>query len=258
MTKIKKSFLKKIKKEYHKNGFFIIKNFFKKTKIQKINYDIKQLVHNNNNKIDIYYDSKNKLRRIERLYDKTATLKEANIKIINFIETSLGKKLMIFKDKFNAKPPGGEGFNAHFDGVFYYKSHLNKNKKGWYEYNKYFLNVLVALDKCDSLNGTIEIGRAFKGNFLNLYKYTKKNNTPDIQEKYEKKIKFKKIYLKPGDCVFFENTCPHKSKKNRSKQNRRILYYTYTLKNNKNLYKKYFIDKKKSKNKTSKSLSGEI
>ena len=43
--------------------------------------------------------------------------------------------------------------------------------------------------------------------------------------------------LNIGDIVIFSNTCPHRSKKNNSEKNRRVLYYTYT-----------FIDKEKSKN----------
>ena len=48
---------------------------------------------------------------------------------------------------------------------------------------------------------------------------------------------------------FFSNTCPHKSKKNLSNKNRRILYYTYTKFKNRPLYKMYYQDKKNSKNK---------
>ena len=32
------------------------------------------------------------------------------------------KKFTIFKDKYNAKPPKGEGFYAHYDGIFYFKN----------------------------------------------------------------------------------------------------------------------------------------
>ena len=37
---------------------------------------------------------------------------------------------LIFKDKFNAKPPGGKGFFPHFDGVFEFRDSNNKTKKG--------------------------------------------------------------------------------------------------------------------------------
>ena len=38
---------------------------------------------------------------------------------------------------------------------------------------------------------------------------------------------FEKILLQKGDMVFFSNLCPHKSKTNNSKFDRRTLYYTY-------------------------------
>ena len=38
-------------------------------------------------------------------------------------------KFVIFKDKYNAKPPGGDGFYPHFDGIFKFTN--SKNKKKW-------------------------------------------------------------------------------------------------------------------------------
>ncbi|MDC3028666.1 phytanoyl-CoA dioxygenase family protein, partial [Candidatus Pelagibacter sp.] len=130
--------------------------------------------------------------------------------------------------------------------------------KGWYEYGKGFVNVLVALDKCTKKNGTIEIAKKHEGGFYNLIKNTKKNFTPDIKPSLEKKIKFQAIELDIGDIVIFSNTCPHRSKKNKTRQHRKTLYYTYLPKEYGFKYNKYFNDKINSKNSTSKSLSGEI
>ena len=57
-----------------------------------------------------------------------------------------------------------------------------------------------------------------------------------------------------GDMVVFSNTCPHRSKKNKSNSDRRTLYYTYTQSKNGSKYNQYFFDKEKSKN-TSKAFS---
>ena len=64
--------------------------------------------------------------------------------------------------------------------------------------------------------------------------------------------------LKIGDIVVFSNTCPHRSDKNHSNTNRRTLYYTYSSGPRGSQYNKYFIDKKNSANKTSKSLEGRV
>jgi hypothetical protein len=116
----------------------------------------------------------------------------------------------------------------------------------------------VALDPCNEKNGTIEIADRYNGNFNELYEITQKNGTPNIINNIEKKLNFEKIILNAGDIVIFSNTCPHRSKKNNSEINRKTLYYTYTPLKDGSKYLDYFRDKSKSKNNTSKSLSGEI
>jgi ectoine hydroxylase-related dioxygenase (phytanoyl-CoA dioxygenase family) len=150
---------------------------------------------------------------------------------------------------------GGEGFFAHYDGIFMFKDENGADRKGWYEYTDNFVNVLVALDPCNKENGTIEIAKVHNGSFENLLLNTKQNGTPEILDKIKTKINFYTIELNTGDIVIFNNLCPHKSEKNNSKQNRGTLYYTYTQEKHGSFYEKHFIDKKNSKNNKSKSLS---
>jgi len=245
--------LKKLKSEFKKKGFVKIKNAINEKIINKILEEI-----NSAEKTDIYYDKKNQIRRIERIYNKGLFLKKVNFVFISILRKILNKDFLIFKDKFNAKPPGGEGFYAHYDGVFKFLDKNRITKNGWYNYGSYFINVLLALDKTDKKNGGLEIAKADKGNFKNLYKNTTKDGTPNILPNVEKRKKFTLIELEKGDLVIFSNTCAHRSKKNSSKLHRRSLYYTYSLKKNGSKYKSYFFDKKMSKNENSKSLSGEI
>ena len=139
-----------------------------------------------------------------------------------------------------------------------FKDEKNLNKKGWYEYSDHFINVLIALDICNKNNGSIEISKIHNDNFNNLLLNTKNNGTPDLLEEIESKLIFETIELNPGDIVIFSNQCPHRSKKNYSNSSRGTLYYTYTHAKLGSFYEKYFEDKKNSKNKTSKSLSGQI
>lgn len=238
-------------KEFNTNGFFIKKKFFKKNIIKRIIFEIFA-----NKKSTKYFDNSNKLRRIERLYNGGPGLRKINSILLYFLKKIFYCEYQIFKDKFNAKPPGGEGFSAHYDGIFNFKDKNNIIKNGWYEYSNNFINILIALDPCNKMNGTIEIAKIHNDSFNNLLKNTYQNGTPLIRSEIEKKIKFKKIFLEPGDIVVFSNLCPHRSKKNISKKERKTLYYTYTSNSKNNIYKKYFIDKKYSKNKTDKSLSG--
>ena len=246
--------MENLRKEYENFGFFKIENVIDKILIKKIVSEIISVKKN----VDIYYDKKGSLRRIEKLYDKGEGLKSVNKKILNLLKKIFNVEFTIFKDKFNAKPPGGEGFFAHYDGIFKFKNENNEDRKGWYEYGNFFVNALIALDPCNTENGTIEISNAQKESFDKLLSNTKKNGTPDLLPEIEKKLKFKVINLSYGDVVIFSNTCPHRSKKNKSNFDRKTLYYTYTPLKYGSMYEKYFIDKSKSKNSNSRSLSGEL
>jgi ectoine hydroxylase-related dioxygenase (phytanoyl-CoA dioxygenase family) len=242
--------IKNLKKAYIEKGFFIIKNFFSKSNVCALKDEIKVAIN-----IDKYFDENGIIRRIERLYDKGGKLTEINNKIIDQLNNIFGEPYVIFKDKFNAKPPGGDGFFAHYDGIFMFKDEKGVARKGWYEYADNFVNVLVALDPCNQENGTIEIAKVHNGSFENLLLNTKQNGTPEILDKIKKEINFYTIELNPGDIVIFNNQCPHKSEKNNSKQSRETLYYTYNQKKYGSFYERYFNDKKNSKNNKSKSLS---
>ena len=238
-----------LKKEFSKNGYFVCRKIFTKKYISELINEI-----NKSNDTIKYFDNHNKLRRIERLYNKGKKLNNLNKKILLILKKIFKKDFLIFKDKFNAKPPGGEGFFAHYDGIFNFTDAKNNIRNGWYEYGDYFINVLIALDECNKDNGTLELAHAHKGNFDKLLKNTKKDGTPAITKAIESTLSFKLINLSVGDIVIFLNTCPHRSKKNNTDKNRRVLYYTYSLSKNGSKYNQYFEDKDKSKN-PSKALS---
>ena len=237
-----------LKKKFLENGFITINNILNKNLVDVLINEI-----NNSNDAIKYFDNNGILRRVEKIYDKGKQLKILNDKILTLLKNIFKEDFLIFKDKFNAKPPGGEGFFAHYDGIFHFMDENNNKRNGWYEYGDYFINVLIALDECNLKNGAIEIAKADKGDFNELLKKTKNNGTPAITEEFESDITFNLIELNVGDIVIFLNTCPHRSKKNTTDKNRRILYYTYSLSKNGYKYQEYFEDKKKSKN-SSKAL----
>ena len=233
---------------YEKYGFFILKNCFTKIIIKKIINEIKKAKGTNK-----YLDQNNLPRRIEKIYNKGVYLRYTNEVLLKILKEIFSEKFTIFKDKYNSKPPGGEGFFAHYDGIFQFKNKNNKLENGWYKYGNEFVNILVALDPCNKKNGTIEISKAHKNNFLFLLNKTKKDGTPNLES--QKKLRYASISLNLGDLLIFKNTCPHRSKKNNSSKDRRTLYYTYTPLKYGSKYKEYFDDKEGSRNKTSKSLS---
>ena len=179
-------------------------------------------------------------------------------KCLEVLHKMFSKEYVIFKDKYNAKPPGGEGFYAHYDGVFNWVDSKGDIKNGWYEYANSFVNILVAIDPMNENNGALEVSKEHKGSFVELLKNTKNNNTPDLKKSIEDAIDFEKIIIDSGDMVLFSNTCPHRSTRNNSSQDRRTIYYTYNPMEEGDNYEKYFLDKDQSKNVASKSLSGQI
>ena len=84
--------------------------------------DLKRISKKSKN---IFYDKNNKIRRIEKIYNQSKSLKNLNKEILGILKIIFDKKFAIFKDKLNFKPPGGEGFYPHYDGIF----HFFKNKK---------------------------------------------------------------------------------------------------------------------------------
>ena len=237
------------KEKFKNDGYFVIKNFVDENFISNLIEEIK-----NSKNTDRYFDNANNLRRIEKLFNKGKYLINLNKKISMILKNVLDKDFLIFKDKFNSKPPGGEGFFAHYDGIFEFINSDNQRRKGWYEYGDFFVSALVALDNCNKENGTLELAKYHEGNFEQLYENTKKDGTPALSEEAESKTSFNLIELDVGDIIIFSNKCPHRSKRNDSKNNRRIIYYTYSLSENGSKYDQYFEDKENSKNK-SKALS---
>ena len=242
------SFLE-LKKKFDDDGYFVFKNFLSKESITKLIEEI-----NNAPNTVRYSDNSNNLRRVEKLYDKGKNLINLNKKISILFKDIFKKEFLIFKDKFNIKPPGGEGFFAHYDGVFEFIDANNKKKRGWYEYGDSFVSALIAFDKCNNKNGTVELAKSHKGNFDQLFENTKKDGTPALSIDVEAKTFFEPIDLEIGDVIIFSNSCPHRSRKNNSQEIRRIIYYTYTPSENGSKYKQYFDDKEDSKGK-SKALS---
>ena len=100
----------------------------------------------------------------------------------------------------------------------------------------------------------------FRLNSLNLQfrLVLKVINMAKVMWKLNKSLTYEKVNLSPGDVVFFNSKCPHRSSKNNSNKDRRTIYYTYNKVSDGDNYQKYFDDKYSSKNKNSKSLSGQI
>lgn len=240
--------------EFNKKGYFCKNNFISKQDIKNLKAEIIRLI--DNPEVIIYSDRKSNLRRMERFTFSSELMRGLNEKIIKFLKLELGNNYLLFKDKVNFKPSGGEGFYAHYDGIFEFTSEKGNKKKGWYEYTDHFINVFLALDDFTVENGALQIAPRHSGTFSELLLNTKCDGSPDLIPEVESSCDFEYILIDSGDICIFDNKSPHKSSPNRSRSERGSIYFTYTLSSAGNLYKRYFEDKDSSKN-LNKSLTGE-
>ncbi|CAO6130703.1 Phytanoyl-CoA dioxygenase [Candidatus Pelagibacterales bacterium] len=241
-------------KEYATKGFFTVPNFFSSKITDEIKKAVKEISYHPD--VKKYNDRSGALRRIEYFTFKNHLFKKINEQLKKLITDVTSKEQTLFKDKINFKPPFGEGFYAHYDGVFQFKTANGIIKNGWYEYAEDFNNVLLALDDFTHENGPLEIANASQGNFETLIKNTKGDGTPDIKEEFAREIIFIPMHVSKGSLVVFKHSCPHRSSPNRSSSERGSLYLTYNNLVDGDFYEQYFLDKHQSTN-AHKSLLGE-
>jgi len=238
--------------EYRTKGYFVVPGIISPESIPQLILECE-----NAKDSDQYLDSRGKLRRIERIYGKGRYLEEMSQNIMTMLHEVFSEDVTIFKDKYITKPPGGEGYFVHYDGIFSWKDAEGNDRQGWHEYAPDFFNVAVALDVCDVGNGTLEIADKHELSFAELLSRTKMNGTPEILAEEESKLTFRPLTMMPGDGVIFSHKCPHRSAENKGDRDRRITYYTYNRLSAGDHYEKYFSDKALSNNGTgtSKALS---
>ena len=264
MIKTNNNFDIKNKAFYKKNGFLIIKNFFKKNYLVGIKKQIE--VKKNRKKVYHYFEkinNKPRIRRIERVTEAFTSVKKllSDKKLLHQLNVIFSKNTRLFKDKLNFKYPGGNGYKPHIDGHFLWSDKNNRKKFGWKEYSDKFVSVVIPLENVEIKNGCIYLSRKECTNKLgkNFSQILNKVEifTPNIKKKYLKHFKFFPVQMKVGDILFFDWKCAHYSKKNLSKKSRMIFYATYCDSKNKtkNIRKKYYSDKNNSNNtKKNKSL----
>ena len=75
-----------LKNIFYQCGYYKIENFFSEEFIKELNLEIE-----NAKNVKKYYDKNNKLRRIEKLYDKGKFLNELNDQILKYLTTTFKK-----------------------------------------------------------------------------------------------------------------------------------------------------------------------
>ena len=237
-------------------GWFVLENLYTPKETDLILKSIYQAMENE--EVNLYHDRDGRLRRMEYFAFYDEVLKDLDRRFQHILYEATGEQWSLFKDKVNFKPSGGEGFYAHYDGIFEFANANGTTSNGWYEYANEFLSALLLLDDFTETNGALELSDKHDENWDTLYERTKQNGTPDIREDLVNTYDWTKIIASKGSVLVFDHRVPHMSRMNESEYTRRTIYYTYNPMRAGDFYEKYFSDKYNSKNTNSKSLSGEL
>ena len=171
------------------------------------------------------------LSRIEKFTDYHQKLKEfiCDERMIGLAGKLLGERAILFKEKINFKLAGGGGFKPHQD-----------IQPGWDSYARYFISVLVTVDKSTVENGCLELAAGHHGRGLIGRKWE------PLEGKELDGIEFKKYPMEPGDVAFFDCFVPHRSEANLTDKPRRNLYLTFNRESDGDHREKYFADKRRN------------
>ncbi|WP_271271208.1 phytanoyl-CoA dioxygenase family protein [Aliamphritea hakodatensis] len=165
-------------------------------------------------------------------------------KLQGFIKALTGDDFVLFKDKCNAKNPGGGAFEPHQDVIAY--NHLKPN---------FHVTVAIFLDEATLENGCLYFPENYRrdleghdyalqttpnGELPILPSYDGGSSHGAIQQEVVDRIKWQPVEAKPGDVVIFDSYVPHYSEKNASEKSRRAMFYTFNAQHFGDFYDAYY------------------
>ena len=145
------------------------------------------------------------------------------------VDELFGEASVLYKDKFNLKLPGGDGFKPHQD-----------QQAGWSVYAPIFITALVCIDEATVENGCLELAAGLhdRGLIGREWEPLTDENMGDVE--------FMPVPTAPGDAIFFDSYAPHSSQPNLTDSPRRVLYVTYNRLRDGDHRERYFSDKRAS------------
>ena len=215
-----------------KNGYLLIKNYFKPDEIFFIKHfkQYLQQLKEEKGKYMIYHETinnKNMRSRIEHFvpyFNNINDLLKNNIEPL--LEKILEEKIVLFKDKLNWKYPNGNGFKAHQDHPAWNDFPISR-----------FYSVALFADDATKANGCLEI---VKENNNTLY-----NNDGCINTAIENSLHWEYLETTSADLLIFDSFIPHRSAKNTTSKSRSIFYFTFNKLSEGNYYNDYVKNKRK-------------
>ncbi len=126
------------------------------------------------------------------------------------VESLMGERAVLFKEKINFKMAGGAGFEPHQD-----------QQAGWSVYAPLFVTAMVALDDATLENGCLEFATMPRQTALIGREWSPLSASEMSTDLLQP------VPTRAGDVVFFDSFVPHASKANRTTRQRRVLYLTF-------------------------------
>jgi len=224
---------------FKEHGHLVVRNFFEPKAVAQLPKWIDELcaLPLARSKQMVYLEEKEPvpgqrpINRIEKFVEVHAGLNTflLDSDLPHCVSQLLGEPVVLFKEKVNFQPAGGGGIAAHQDV-----------QAGWLTYAKDFISVAITVDESNELNGCTEIDMNWRSGGLigNLWE--------PLSEKELTQLKFEGVPTKLGDVIFFDGFVPHRAPKNRSAQQRRIMFVTYNAASQGDHREQYYADKRAS------------
>lgn len=191
------------------------------------------------------FDNDEKVCRYEYLKGYSQSIKTLIVpKLQQLIRQLTDTDFVLFKDKCNAKNPGGGAFEPHQDIIAY-----DQFKPA------YHVTAAIFLDDATLENGCLYFPQNYQQDLANLETHrvpTPVGNLPVLQS-YEggtthgnirqeicDQMNWIPITAKAGDVVLFDSYVPHYSKKNESQLTRRAMFFTFNPHSDGDFYEAYY------------------
>ena len=148
-------------------------------------------------------------------------------RIVDIARLLLGEPPILFKDKLIVKPPGVTGYPLHQDFAYIDFFGFDGSQQ---------LAVCIAIDRTEDEAGPIE--------FFPRQHHRRLPSPADRPGETDETLlditHGEVLTMNPGDLVFFNSLCPHRSAPNTSTTSRRLLFFTFNARSSGDFYDAYY------------------
>ncbi|KAJ1790036.1 hypothetical protein LPJ59_005234 [Coemansia sp. RSA 2399] len=151
-------------------------------------------------------------------------------RVLSILEQLTGQQYILFKEKINAKLPGGQGFKPHQDAPAF--THLGQVNH---------ITILFTIDGSYIENGCLEV---VPGSHIG-HTIIPHHDSGAIMDKWCEENKWIPVECDSGDILIFGSYLAHRSGENPSNTSRANLYMTYNPVSEGDKRKEYYADKRR-------------